>query len=74
MDIKLHPQHILLGITPDSPAQGRKKVITAFIGIAITASVMLAQDIKLIKYRTRTLISQVTAKRKPCPRFNSLFE
>jgi hypothetical protein len=74
MHTKLHPQHILLGITPDSPAQGRKKVIAAFIGIAITTSVMLAQDIHLIKYRTRALISQLTGKSKSSPRFRSLFE
>lgn len=65
MDTKpLHPAHILLGVTPESPARGRARVVTAFIGIAITTCLILAEDLQLFKHHSKQIISKVKAKSK----------
>jgi len=66
MATHLHPQHILLGITPESPAKGRAKVIACLIGLSLTTAVMLAQDFHLIRDQFRPILSSLKSKHRPC--------
>lgn len=53
---------MLLGTTPESAAKGRTKVIISLISISLITTMMIAQDLNLIRTSHRTVTKKVTAK------------
>lgn len=63
--IQLTPQHILLGLTPDTIERVRRKVLTALIASTIVVGVMLAEDFQLIKQSSRAVAHKIKKAARP---------
>ena len=60
-----HPQHILLGITPDSAERSRKKVLTALIASLVMIGVILAEDYHVIRHTARAVAHKFKKASRP---------
>jgi len=75
MDIQAtHPQHIILGIKPEPIARARTKVLISILFLSLSATLMIYQNMEIIRHRLRTIKTSMVKNSKPArrPEFNSL--
>lgn len=71
MDTLLHhPAHTLLGVTTESPAKGRTKVLIAALASLLLGGVMLAEDLNVFQY-SKLVISQKMQKNRRLRRIST---